>query len=108
MTSSRRSYILLLVLASLVISTALGLRSEPRPLHAAHGRRARHFAASFGFAIALQNLVWGIVSNRSWARSPTVTAHARSWSGTAFTFAAGLALMLFAGDIPRACRSRAS
>ena len=60
MTSSRRSYILLLVLASIVISTALGLRQSlglfMQPMVAGFGISA----ASFGFAIALQNLVWGV------------------------------------------------
>jgi len=56
-------------------------------------------AASFGFAIALQNLVWGLaqpvvgaLADRHGAR-PVVM-------GTALVYAIGLALMLFANDIP--------
>jgi predicted MFS family arabinose efflux permease len=99
MTASRRTYILLLVLASLVISTALGLRQSlglfMQPMVAGLGISA----ASFGFAIALQNLVWGLsqpfvgaLADRHGAR-PVVM-------GTALVFALGLALMLFASDIP--------
>jgi predicted MFS family arabinose efflux permease len=99
MTSSRRSYILLLVLASIVISTALGLRQSlglfMQPMVAGLGISA----ASFGFAIALQNLVWGFsqpvvgaLADRHGAR-PVVMA-------TALVFALGLALMMVAGGIP--------
>lgn len=99
MTASRRSYILLLVLASVVISTALGLRQSMglfmQPMVAGLGISA----ASFGFAIALQNLVWGLsqpfvgaLADRHGAR-PVV-------AGTAIIYATGLALMLFAKDIP--------
>ena len=99
MTPSRRSYILLLVLASIVISTALGLRQSlglfMQPMVAGLGISA----ASFGFAIALQNLVWGLaqpvvgaLADRHGAR-PVVM-------GTALVYAIGLALMLFANDIP--------
>jgi len=99
MSPSRRSYILLLVLASVVISTALGLRQSlglfMQPMVAGFGISA----ASFGFAIALQNLVWGLsqpfvgaLADRHGAR-PVVM-------GTALVYALGLALMLFANDIP--------
>ncbi|MFO1311593.1 MAG: MFS transporter [Burkholderiales bacterium] len=99
MTASRKRYILLLVLASIVISTALGLRQSMglfmQPMVAGLGISA----ASFGFAIALQNLVWGFsqpfvgaLADRHGAR-PVV-------AGTALVYAAGLALMLFAKDIP--------
>jgi len=99
MTSSRRGYILLLALASLVISTALGIRQSlglfMQPMVAGLGISA----ASFGFAIALQNLVWGLsqpfvgaLADRHGAR-PVVM-------GTAFVFAAGLLLMLFVADVP--------
>ena len=99
MTASRRTYILLLVLASLIISTALGLRQSlglfMQPMVAGLGISA----ASFGFAIALQNLVWGLsqplvgaMADRHGAR-PVVM-------GTALVFALGLALMLLASDVP--------
>jgi predicted MFS family arabinose efflux permease len=99
MTSSRRAYILLLVLASIVISTALGLRQSlglfMQPMVTGLGISA----ASFGFAIALQNLVWGFsqpvvgaLADRHGAR-PVVIA-------TALVFALGLVLMMVAGGIP--------
>jgi predicted MFS family arabinose efflux permease len=99
MTASRRNYVVLLVVASLVISTALGLRQSlglfMQPMVAGLGVSA----ASFGFAIALQNLVWGLsqpfvgaLADRHGAR-PVVM-------GTALVFALGLALMLFAGNVP--------
>jgi predicted MFS family arabinose efflux permease len=99
MSPSRRSYVLLLVLASLVISTALGLRQSlglfMQPMVAGLGISA----ASFGFAIALQNLVWGLsqplvgaLADRHGAR-PVVM-------GTAAVFALGLGLMLVAADVP--------
>jgi len=99
MTPSRRSYVLLLVLASIVISTALGLRQSlglfMQPMVAGFSISA----ASFGFAIAIQNLVWGLsqpivgaLADRHGAR-PVVM-------GTALVYALGLALMLFANDIP--------
>ena len=99
MTASRKSYILLLVLASIVISTALGLRQSMglfmQPMVAGLGISA----ASFGFALALQNLVWGFsqpfvgaLADRHGARPVVV--------GTALVYATGLGLMLFAKDIP--------
>jgi len=95
MTESRRNYVLLLVLASVVISTALGLRQSlglfMQPMVTGLGISA----ASFGFAIALQNLAWGL-------SQPFVGAMADRYGarpvvmGTALVFALGLALMLFA------------
>jgi len=99
MTESRRNYVLLLVLASVVISTALGLRQSlglfMQPMVTGLGISA----ASFGFAIALQNLAWGL-------SQPFVGAMADRYGarpvvmGTALVFALGLALMLFAQRIP--------
>jgi predicted MFS family arabinose efflux permease len=99
MTASRRNYVLLLVLSGLIISTALGLRQSlglfMQPMVAGLGISA----ASFGFAIALQNLVWGLsqpfvgaLADRHGARPVVI--------GTALVYALGLALMLFASDIP--------
>ena len=99
MTASRRTYVLLLVLSGLIISTALGLRQSlglfMQPMVAGLGISA----ASFGFAIALQNLVWGLsqpfvgaLADRHGARPVVV--------GTALVYALGLALMLFASEIP--------
>ena len=99
MTESRRNYVLLLVLASVVISTALGLRQSlglfMQPMVTGLGISA----ASFGFAIALQNLAWGL-------SQPFVGAMADRYGarpvvmGTALVFALGLALMLFAQRTP--------
>ena len=99
MTASRRAYVLLLVLSGLIISTALGLRQSMglfmQPMVAGLGISA----ASFGFAIAIQNLVWGLsqpfvgaLADRHGTRPVVI--------GTALVYALGLALMLFAGDIP--------
>jgi len=99
MTESRRNSVLLLVLASVVISTALGLRQSlglfMQPMVTGLGISA----ASFGFAIALQNLAWGL-------SQPFVGAMADRYGarpvvmGTALVFALGLALMLFAQRTP--------
>jgi predicted MFS family arabinose efflux permease len=99
MTASRRAYVLLLVLSGVIISTALGLRQSMglfmQPMVAGLGISA----ASFGFAIAVQNLVWGLsqplvgaLADRHGARPVVI--------GTALVYALGLALMFFAGDIP--------
>jgi len=99
MTASRRAYVLLLVLSGVVISTALGLRQSMglfmQPMVAGLGISA----ASFGFAIAIQNLVWGLsqpfvgaLADRHGARPVVI--------GTAVVYALGLTLMLFANSIP--------
>ncbi len=99
MTESRRRYVLLLVLAGLIISTALGLRQSMglfmQPMVTGLGISA----ASFGFAIAVQNLVWGIsqpfvgaLADRHGARPVVI--------GTALVYAAGLSLMLLIGHLP--------
>lgn len=92
-TSNRRAMILLLVLSGAIISICMGLRQSlglfMRPMTLDIGVSA----ASFGFAIALQNIVWGIsqpfvgaLADRYGARPVLV------W--TAFCYAAGLLLMV--------------
>ena len=66
-TNPRRAMLVLLALSGLILSTCMGLRQclglflQPMGIP----------AATFGFAIALQNLVWG-VSQPVWARLRTV------------------------------------
>jgi len=90
--SERRAMILLLVLSGTIISISMGLRQSlglfMRPMTLDIGISA----ASFGFAIALQNIVWGIsqpfvgaLADRHGAR-PVL-----AW--TALAYAAGLLLM---------------
>ncbi|HSN20948.1 MAG TPA: MFS transporter [Usitatibacter sp.] len=97
--SQRRSLLVLVVLSGLVISICMGLRQSlglfMRPMTLELGVSA----ATFGFAIALQNIVWGIsqpfvgaLADRYGAR-PVLVA-------TALLYAAGLATMLFAKSIP--------
>jgi predicted MFS family arabinose efflux permease len=92
--SNRRAMILLLVLSGTIISICMGLRQSlglfMRPMAVDAGISA----ATFGFAIALQNIVWGITQ-------PFVGALADKhgprpiliW--TALAYAAGMLLMVF-------------
>src|SRR5215468_10586155 len=101
MTSSvdRRAMLLLLLLSGLIISLCMGLRQSlglfMRPMTLELGISA----ATFGFAIALQNIVWGV-------SQPFVGALADRYGprpvliGTAFIYAAGLLLMVFAQTLP--------
>ncbi len=90
---NRRAMILLLVLSGTIISICMGLRQSlglfMRPMTLDIGVSA----ASFGFAIALQNIVWGLsqpfigaLADRYGARPVLV------W--TALCYAAGLLLMV--------------
>jgi len=99
--TTKRSMFLLLVLSGVIISIAMGLRQSlgifMRPMTLGIGLSA----ATFGFAIALQNIVYGIaqplvgaVADKHGAR-PVVIA-------TATLYAAGLVLMAFAGAFPGA------
>ena len=91
--------ILLLVLSGLIISICMGLRQSlglfMRPMTLELGISA----ASFGFAIALQNIVWGL-------SQPFVGALADRYGpgpvlvGTALLYAAGLLLMVVAKAVP--------
>jgi predicted MFS family arabinose efflux permease len=93
-SANRRAMILLLVLSGAIISVCMGLRQSlglfMRPMTLDAGISA----ATFGFAIALQNIVWGI-------SQPFVGALADKhgprpiliW--TAISYAAGMLLMVF-------------
>ena len=95
--SNRRAMILLLILSGTIISICMGLRQSlglfMRPMTVDAGISA----ATFGFAIALQNIVWGIAQ-------PFVGALADKYGPrpilivTALLYAAGLLLMAFWND----------
>ena len=97
MHSNRRAFIALLVLSGTIISICMGLRQSlglfVRPMAIDAGVSA----ATFGFAIALQNIVWGI-------SQPFVGALADKYGPrpiliwTALIYAAGLLLMVFWHD----------
>src|SRR5471032_1347927 len=91
---NRRAMILLLVLSGAIISICMGLRQSlglfMRPMTLDAGISA----ATFGFAIALQNIVWGIsqpfvgaLADKHGARPILV------W--TAIAYAGGMLLMVF-------------
>ncbi len=90
---------LLLLLSGLIISTCMGLRQSlglyMRPMTLDLGISA----ATFGFAIALQNIVWGL-------SQPFVGALADKYGprpvlvGTSLIYAVGLLLMMSAGGMP--------
>src|ERR1044072_590174 len=97
--SNRRAMLLLIFLSGLIISLCMGLRQSlglyMRPMTLDLGISA----ATFGFAIALQNIVWGLsqpfvgaVADRYGPR-PVLVA-------TALIYALGLALMVYAGALP--------
>ena len=97
MHSNRRAMIALLVLSGAIISICMGLRQSLglfiRPMSLDVGVSA----AAFGFAIALQNIVWGI-------SQPFVGALADKYGPrpiifwTALCYAAGMLLMVFWND----------
>lgn len=93
--------LMLLVLSGVIISLCMGLRQSlglfMRPMTVELGISA----ATFGFSIALQNIVWGL-------SQPVVGALADRYGprpvliGTALLYAAGLLLMMFAKVMPGA------
>src|SRR5688572_31013772 len=95
--ANRKAFIVLLVLSGAIISICMGLRQSlglfVRPMAIDAGVSA----ATFGFAIALQNIVWGI-------SQPFVGALADKYGPrpiliwTALLYAAGLLLMVFWHD----------
>jgi predicted MFS family arabinose efflux permease len=97
--NQRRAMLVLLVMSGLIISICMGLRQSlglfMRPMTFELGISA----ATFGFAIALQNIVWGL-------SHPFVGALADRYGprpvliGTALMYAAGLLLMVFAKAMP--------
>jgi predicted MFS family arabinose efflux permease len=91
--------LLLILLSGLIISLCMGLRQSlglfMRPMTLDLGISA----ATFGFSIALQNIVWGVsqpfvgaLADRYGARPVLIV--------TALLYAAGLALMAFSKGIP--------
>src|SRR6266516_3053234 len=100
MTSSvdRRAMLLLLVLSGVIISLCMGLRQSlglfMRPMTVELGISA----ATFGFSIALQNIVWGV-------SQPFVGALADRYGprpvliATAILYAVGLLLMIVSRSI---------
>ena len=92
--SNRRAMILLLVFSGMIISICMGLRQSlglfMRPMTLDAGITA----ATFGFAIALQNIVWGV-------SQPFVGALADKYGPrpililTALSYTVGLLLMVF-------------
>ena len=95
--ANRKAFIVLLVLSGTIISICMGLRQSlglfVRPMAIDAGVSA----ATFGFAIALQNIVWGI-------SQPFVGALADKYGPrpiliwTALAYAGGLLLMVFWHD----------
>ncbi len=96
---NRRAMLILIVLSGLIISLCMGLRQSlglfMRPMTLDLGISA----ATFGFSIALQNIVWGLsqpfvgaLADRHGARPVLV------W--TALVYAAGLLLMAFSKSVP--------
>src|SRR5467141_3074260 len=98
---NRRAMLVLIVLSGLIISLCMGLRQSlglfMRPMTLDLGISA----ATFGFSIALQNIVWGL-------SQPFVGALADRYGprpvliATALTYAAGLLLMIYARSFPGA------
>jgi predicted MFS family arabinose efflux permease len=97
--ADRRSMITLLVLSGVIISICMGLRQSlglyMRPMTLELGISA----ATFGFAIAVQNIVWGLaqpvvgaIADRHGPRPVLIV--------TALIYAAGLLLMAFASAAP--------
>src|SRR5436190_3752028 len=96
---NRRAMLLLILLSGLIISLCMGLRQSlglfMRPMTLDLGISA----ATFGFSIALQNIVWGI-------SQPFVGALADRYGPrpvlivTALLYAAGLLLMIASHDVP--------
>jgi predicted MFS family arabinose efflux permease len=99
--TQRRAMLLLIVVSGVIISLCMGLRQSlglfMRPMTVDLGISA----ATFGFAIALQNIVWGL-------SQPFVGAAADRYGArpvlvvTALVYAAGLLLMGFSSLFPGA------
>src|SRR5438477_12135954 len=99
MTTNRRAMLVLLLLSGVIISLCMGLRQSlglfMRPMTLDLGISA----ATFGFSIALQNIVWGL-------SQPFIGAAADRYGPrpvlmiTALIYAAGLSLMVFSNVFP--------
>jgi predicted MFS family arabinose efflux permease len=96
-STNRRAMILLLILSGVIISLCMGLRQSLGLFMRPMALDAGVSAATFGFAIALQNIVWGI-------SQPFVGALADKYGPrpilvtTAILYAAGMLLMVFWND----------
>jgi len=97
--TSKRPLVLLIVLSGLIISLCMGLRQSLGLFMRPMGAELGITAASFGFSIALQNIIWGLaqpfagaVADKHGPRPVIVT--------TALIFAAGLLLFMTPGIIP--------
>ena len=91
----------LIILSGIIISIAMGLRQSLGIFQIPMLEAVGISAATFGFAIALQNIVWGLsqpfvgaLADRHGARPVVI--------GCAVLYAAGLALMALAGKLPGA------
>src|SRR5229473_7687843 len=99
MTANRRAMVVLILLSGVIISLCMGLRQSlglfMRPMTLDLGISA----ATFGFSIALQNIVWGV-------SQPFVGALADRYGPrpvlvvTSLLYAAGLLLMIVSKTIP--------
>ncbi len=91
--------LLLLVLSGLIISICMGLRQSlglfMRPMTLELGVSA----ATFGFSIALQNIVWGLSQPFAGAAADRYGPRPVLVS-TALVYAAGLLLMIFSKEVP--------
>jgi predicted MFS family arabinose efflux permease len=98
MTTPRRSTIWLVLLSGLIISLCMGLRQSLGLFMGPMTLELGISAAAFGFAIAVQNIVWGL-------SQPFVGALADRYGprpvlvGTALAYAAGLLLMTHSAAI---------
>jgi hypothetical protein len=88
------------VLASIVISTALGLRQSLGLFMQPMVGGPRHLAAELRLCDRAAEPRMGLAQPSSGAPAPIATARRRVVMGTAAEFAIGLALMLFAAHIP--------
>ena len=96
---NRRSLLFLILLSGLIISLGMGLRQSLGLFMPPMTVDLGISAATFGFAIAMQNLVWGLsqpfigaLADRYGARPVLI--------GTALIYAAGLAMMALASRFP--------
>jgi len=99
MNANRRAMVVLLALSGLIISLSIGLRQSLGLFMSPMTLDLGLSAATFGFAIALQNIVWGL-------SQPLIGAAADRYGarpvliGTALAYAAGLLLMMVSDRLP--------
>jgi predicted MFS family arabinose efflux permease len=99
--STRRSMLVLLVFSALIMAICMGIRQTLGLFMPSMTLDVGISAATFGFAIAMQNIIWGL-------SQPFVGALADRWGArpvliaTALSYATGLALMAFSKSLPGA------